>query len=530
MEKIWLRPDLIRKLEGVEVLETQVVVDSSTRDKALWPTPSEFAIELDDAIDNVVGHDVMEAMIPNSTYIVDNHNNRLSFGYRTGGSASNAADVYDTVSEYGISDSVARIMSDTDPNRTSIGFLETDYNLLGIVPHSGFFIASRYSTDLFPYHVSDVADLPSDPIDIYANEPLRNPLPTFQVLGVEYVVLKMGRFYVYSILDELRKVPYQDGKVVEYAGDNGYPSKLTGYTATEVSESVYTSTIFNHSVDLHNVALENGDYDDGALPNMIIDSMATYVLAAVPLAPEVPILVPHPTSVSKPNNYYIQRRINWYCREPFWLDMQRSSCDEVIGLAELSRDGFPDNYRKMRFRDNRRLFGGIPDAGGYAVKSPGLMQTIGTKYIKIRCPELERGMFVDPHQPWTVGIGLFKVYRQTFAHLRFDWNNFNVNTWLISSLKRMTFRCERSDGSLYDFKGRDWIITLSIKRWVPSFGIQQVPDEAVWDEDATCEDDVGHGRCFPALGEPLLDGGALVGEPVGCNDGVDHPFARDWTV
>lgn len=475
MEKIWLRPDLVRKLEGVEVLETQVVVDSSMRDKTLWPTPSEFAVDLDDAIENVVGYDVMEAMIPNSTYIIDDHNNRLSFGHRTGGSASNVADVYETVYEYSVSESFARIMRETEPSRSSVGFADTfnvDHSLLGVVPRSGFYVASRYSADLFPYHAGDVGDLPAAPIDVPGKEALRAPMPTFQVLGVEYIVLRVGRFYAYAVLGEFLKVPYRDGHAVEYTGDNGHPSRVTGYTTTEVSESVYNATSFEHSVDLHNVTLESGDYDDGAFPNMVIESMATYVPGGVPMAPEVPILAPQPTSVSKPNNYYIQRRIDWYCRDPFWLDMARSSCAEVVGLADPSRGRFPEKYRTVRFRDNRFLFGGIrtTGSGGYVVRSPGLMQTIGTKYIKIRCPELERGMFVDPHQPWAVGIGLFKVYRQTFAHLRFDWNNFNVNTWLIPSLKRMTFTCERSDGSLYDFKGRDWVITISVKRWVPSLG------------------------------------------------------------
>jgi hypothetical protein len=59
-----------------------ISVDSSQRDKQIYPTPADYEVVFDEPFKNVVGFDVLDATIPNTMYTVDAHNDLLSFVVR----------------------------------------------------------------------------------------------------------------------------------------------------------------------------------------------------------------------------------------------------------------------------------------------------------------------------------------------------------------------------------------------------------------------------------------------------------------
>lgn len=60
---------------------TRVVVDSRDRNLKYYPTPSQYEIGLPEDIEDVVGAELQVVDIPFTSYLIDKHNNKLSFIY-----------------------------------------------------------------------------------------------------------------------------------------------------------------------------------------------------------------------------------------------------------------------------------------------------------------------------------------------------------------------------------------------------------------------------------------------------------------
>jgi hypothetical protein len=59
-------------------------VNSSIRDKSIWPYPNQYAIRFDSPFKQVIGIDVVDATIPRTQYTVDSVNNSLVFDVGNG--------------------------------------------------------------------------------------------------------------------------------------------------------------------------------------------------------------------------------------------------------------------------------------------------------------------------------------------------------------------------------------------------------------------------------------------------------------
>jgi hypothetical protein len=59
------------------------LVDSKERDRALWPTPSQYVVNFALPFQNVVGLEVLDATVPRTMYNVDSFNNTLRFFVHT---------------------------------------------------------------------------------------------------------------------------------------------------------------------------------------------------------------------------------------------------------------------------------------------------------------------------------------------------------------------------------------------------------------------------------------------------------------
>ena len=53
------------------------LIDSSLRDKSLYPKPSEYTIEFSEPFKNVIGIEVLDVTIPKTMYNIDYNNNKL---------------------------------------------------------------------------------------------------------------------------------------------------------------------------------------------------------------------------------------------------------------------------------------------------------------------------------------------------------------------------------------------------------------------------------------------------------------------
>lgn len=105
----------------------------------------------------------------------------------------------------------------------------------------------------------------------------------------------------------------------------------------------------------------------------------------------------------------------------------------------------------------------------YTITTPGLVNLVGERFVLIRCPEIEEhinGSFIfGKNSP---GLALVKLGVMGYSNIRLDFNALKSRSFFpIGKLNRMTFRFERLDGGLYDFKGVNHTLVIIIKYMVP---------------------------------------------------------------
>ena len=118
----------------------------------------------------------------------------------------------------------------------------------------------------------------------------------------------------------------------------------------------------------------------------------------------------------------------------------------------------------------------------YSIVPPGLIDLTGDTYINMRCKEIENHMGVNGNRVETIngqslteinqtigyGLAKFKLGVMGYQEERFDFTAFEPrDIHPIGKLSNLTFRFERWDGSLYNFRGVNHTLTLIIRYYSP---------------------------------------------------------------
>lgn len=109
-------------------------------------------------------------------------------------------------------------------------------------------------------------------------------------------------------------------------------------------------------------------------------------------------------------------------------------------------------------------------SSAHVIVAPGIANLLGVRYITLRCPEIEQhlysGMTYGSH---STGLGVFKLPAgNEISNLRFDFVSLVRKPFHpIGRLSRLTLRFEISDGVLYDFKGINTQILIAVKFLAP---------------------------------------------------------------
>jgi len=113
----------------------------------------------------------------------------------------------------------------------------------------------------------------------------------------------------------------------------------------------------------------------------------------------------------------------------------------------------------------------------YSVVPPGIYNLLGDRYIVLRCPEIENHTMssirsfntTDPEtdkteiRQYETGIAKFKMSVVGFREERFDFNTLPPQEFHpIGKLTSLTLSFENQDGRLYDFKGVNHTLSLSV--------------------------------------------------------------------
>jgi len=174
----------------------------------------------------------------------------------------------------------------------------------------------------------------------------------------------------------------------------------------------------------------------------------------------------------------LSNRIIFTCKNPFIIDMNRSTIAETLGCSlniDSSNDGilykYFNNYQgNLQFL---KMYHSIfnQTSSLYEVITPGIVFLIGEKYIVIRSPEIEEHAFGSlAYNNYNQGIAKFKVSGIGFNEEKVELTKVPTREFHpIGKLSKITFRFETADGNPYDFKGVNHTVTYLIKYYKPKF-------------------------------------------------------------
>jgi hypothetical protein len=96
--------------------------------------------------------------------------------------------------------------------------------------------------------------------------------------------------------------------------------------------------------------------------------------------------------------------------------------------------------------------------------SPGISDLTGERYIQLKCDEIDSHCFkARAFENWNLGLAKFDLGNFGYQNSRFDFASLPPRRFHpITRLNNLTLQFQRPDGTLYDFKGVDHTLILSV--------------------------------------------------------------------
>jgi len=106
----------------------------------------------------------------------------------------------------------------------------------------------------------------------------------------------------------------------------------------------------------------------------------------------------------------------------------------------------------------------------HTLEAPGIYSLIGDRYVLLKCPEIESHLNRSrAYERFTLGLAKFKLAVMGYDESRFDFSTIAPREFHpIGKLPSLTFRFERPDGSLYNFRGINHTMTICIRFYTPN--------------------------------------------------------------
>ena len=464
-----------------------IFIDSSMRNKAMWPTPAEFSLDFETPLNYVVNVNILDASIPASTYSVDSHNNTLCILHRSSGSALVSPDAFTAgfLDIYRAHRFVRSVFEDETPGAEVIN-VANNRDVTGVRLR----LYTRNSPDPALQEAGDVASLrqtTSTLESIIVIAPGTTPwVPALDAATASappdpanfvapdrvLLLLPDGRN---AVFDPTPIWPANEPQAVSRTAVYHIAERdaVLSIVRTVAGFSADTRVACEHEVTFHNIAVEPGEYDIKGLVEALnyhspyLKQDATRRLYSVSSGSKQ-----HPNSQSASFLRY-SKQLQLDFTVPAILDMRKSTIGEVLGFAQPTASVNRVGYERATCNpDNAYLFQAIKPhsmANTYSALAPGVVNLTTSRFVVMRCPEIEDRFPALATGNISTGIGIFKLYDQTISHLRFDFVNFvKMDFHPIGKLQRLHFRFERPSGTLYDFKGVDFHVLVSFEFLQPT--------------------------------------------------------------
>ena len=167
-------------------------------------------------------------------------------------------------------------------------------------------------------------------------------------------------------------------------------------------------------------------------------------------------------SVSTPVD--IKNKIRFVSDQSFVLDMNRSTIRDILGF-NLTQNVYTVNSHKFipGISNDPTMFRYFYSINNQ-VESPGIVDTIGEKYVTLHCSEIEDHSTRSlSYSKYNLGLARFRLGVIGYNDESISINRTKLREFHpIGKFSRMTLEFRMQNGMLYDFKGANHNITFSI--------------------------------------------------------------------
>jgi hypothetical protein len=389
-----------------------VVIDSDLRDKKIYPSPNKYVVEFDQPIKDVFGFEILDAAVPVSLYSVEENNNSLALGMLFT-TTTNVGDIYKDIENVLQTDTVFQEVFDAAENG----------NIFVVMGEA----AASTITSMYP----------------------------IQVEGTNVIFcIHNGKIIQKTFIEGDPNVSYSSSGNIVLTSSNG------------------TSIDIEYLISMSYITIEAGNYDSLTMLKYLrsMNYFTNPVMAT--LSSETITTTWYDNASTTAQS--LTQRYTWLLNSvyPFFFDMKKSTVSDIIGFSEINPTP------PFKYKDNNYIFMSSvkeDEYGFQAISSPGVLVFQGTKYVTLRCPEIEThvlGSYSTLRQG--LGLAIFKLTAtNSIAFLRFDFQNMVRKKFHpIGKLSRLTFSFEDKHGNPYNFKGMNHFFLAEIKYYVPKKATQ----------------------------------------------------------
>jgi hypothetical protein len=447
-------------------------VDSAKRNRIFFPTPQQYEVKFNEPFQNVFSVQVLDASIPRTHYNVDIHNNYFCYALQDDVERCVYLDIGDyTDTEllealnaklYGIS--VDFLSSPSDRRKQFIFISETPFTvkpfrttmreLLGFDQGSEQVLDSVNDPQYYLTHTVSSIGTSGIRVNVHSSDVVFYQ----KVLATETGKVGTISFYLHKTDPSLVETNVFDLKVrvVHIETDDEVAQQTV---RSSDFDDLVTIDSWNHSGNVINghhyvivvSTLHATDVNYDVLVDIVSNStQQLYVQQGVTIDFDISTFLD--TTDNTINKYKFQ---NNQTVEEIYFGITTDTVGVNMGM-------------QFTFTTTREVWSLIP---------PGIYNLLGDRYIVLRCKEIENHIMssiksfnsVNPdtnrfeEKQYDTGIAKFKMSVVGFREERFDFNTLPPQEFHpIGKLSSLTFAFENQDGILYDFKGVNHTITLSI--------------------------------------------------------------------
>ena len=455
---------------------TTLFIDSGSRDRTHYTTPSEYVIDLEEPIRDVFGMDILDAVMPNTIYNVSAENNKVRWC-----TIDTVASLIDTNDDTVLSSEMFKLgygspwnawMSDTSVT-FDIVVLDTNTNNT-LISNPG---STGSSSSTIKYIVLCEKRLAVG-FSLVSTTNNINIATTIEFAGAFYYAIDAAGSAAIALAKSASATG--TGFALVRSGTSTPPLMWPGRVGTYDIVTYDQITLHGGRVQMQDVCklnkqisrlrvtlctalVETGFYNR-------VTSLQTAMQTAFDESDIGGVISIESTSssgIDRQNIFKFTTDVG----NRLILCASSSSMRGILGFDIVPLNASPSSYGIVTSGNaSQPMYSSVIVKGIQNLVAPGLINLIGVQYVTLRCKEIEQHMGnVGKYGKFSTGIGVFKLLGSNeVAQLRFDYISLiRKPLHPIGRLRRLTLRFELPNGELFDFKGINHQLLVSVNYYRP---------------------------------------------------------------